>query len=214
MCYFRYMLGVLGYRMFSHGGNQGGWQSHISILPDRKVGVYNSLNIRGREGNYNHRLHVFITDLLMGEQTWLDPCPNGEDGDEPEDPEEGIWKSETPEADPKQRHDPSPFNDNIIGTYTEFGYGDVTVYKNSTDDQYYMNYGHVVWVLAPTGTDLTYRGWGMEPNWNYNVGPVEFKECDQQPCASVAMTIWGTLNPTFYRNPGPEPAPNPPCPTS
>ena len=201
-----------------HGGRVGGFLSFLNILPDQKIGIFTSINT-GYVLSFIHAfIHLYSYDLLLGKKPFFnltDLCPGGKFGNL----DHKSW--------PTFKHDleisnqikvnkvpfPSVRNtERTIGSYQNFAYGNVTVYRNTTDQEIYMSYGpFVYWRLERTGEDLTFTGHATLPLWSLTVELVEFKDCEDKPCERVTTSFESDDLPTFYRNPGPEPNPEPPC---
>ena len=164
-------------------------------------------------------VHLYTYDLLLGKEPYLNftgICSREFSNEE----HFKAWVKFDQEMESgdqintKQTKNPSLKNtENTIGLYQNLAYGNLTVYRNATDQEIYMSYGPLAyWRLERTGEDLTFTGRATLPFWNLSVQTIEFKECDSQLCASVTPSFDAVAPPTFYRNLGPEPNPEPPCP--
>ena len=198
----------------------GGFLSVMNVLRDMKIGIFTSSNT-GIWSNIRRYIHMYAQDLLLGKEPLLNStnaCPGGEFDNvkfpdlEMLDPFNGGIDKPDENEHTRFLHTPSVHVQRTIGTYTNVAYGNVTVYENATDQEIYMSYGPVAhWRLERTGEDLTFAGRATLPLWSLGVSRIEFKDCDGQPCGSVETSFEWEGPPTFYRNPRPEPEPNPPC---
>ena len=206
--------------MIEHSGSQGGYLSLLNILRDKNIGIFTSVSI-GSRNRFRAYVNIYIHDLLLGKEPFLNTtnaCPGGIYGDMEYGEDQGEEEEETEftyKDIQKRSKTPSLYpEENTIGTYHNFAYGDVIMYRNTTDQELYMSYGPVTrYELLRIGEDLTFTGLATLPLWSLRVGLIEFKECDGEPCREVTVNFEPEAPPVFYRNPGPEPAPVPPCPS-
>ena len=109
-----------GWPMVLHTGTSWGYGGLASLLPDRHVAVYTS--ITGKDRGYRGRrfLHMYIVDLLLGVEPWLNltsACSFL-----PDDPPAPLNRT-------RSRNNPNltPSPSDYSGTYGNFGYGNLTV---------------------------------------------------------------------------------------
>ena len=201
--------------MVDHTGSMGGLVSLLNILHDKKMAIFSSTNT-GDRSNIRHYIHMYIYDLLLGKEPFLNTsnaCPGFEFGTMPLiSNDEDIIDDERMNYIQFSNSGEEGNTNKTIGTYKNFAYWDLIFYQNTTDQEIYMSYGPVAhWRLQRRGEDLTFTGEATMPLWTLRVSWIEFKGCYNQPCDSVTVSFESEDPPTFYRNPGPEPKPKPPC---
>ena len=119
--------------LLSNSGDIGGYSSLITILPDRDIGVYISLNTLDENSCARKAIHLYILDGLLGEKPSLDersaclpiapwsnePCRTSNDS-----PSKGETNLEL---------------DAYTGQYHHLAYGEVEVVVEN--DHLLLNYG-------------------------------------------------------------------------
>jgi hypothetical protein len=199
--------------MILHTGTSWGYGALLTLLPDLGVGIYTS--VTGPDDSYYGRrlTHMYIMDLLLGETPWID--------------HKTACTFPEPWAPAKQRksYGSSPAKkmnkleaEKYVGSYGNFGYGNITFLYNDTSEILELHYGELgLWNLNSEGDD-TFSGKGQGLMWVRDISNIFFESLE--PAAEDGGLYKVTVNfeskdpPVFIKGLLMSDAPAPPDPTT
>lgn len=207
---FKALYPFKGYKKSSHSGGRDGYQTLLTLLPDMGIGVYVTLN-RG-DRNVRDLIHMYVLDLLLGVEPWLDietACSLGQtiDMTKDSDIQEEINTDREEEAGVGLHND-----QDYVGVYGNYAYGNTTVFINQTSDMLSLSYGAAEWQLTETSTN-TFGAQGLEPFWYWFMTVTFLRDGDD--VTEVTLPFQSGAHPTFVRGLDMSTAPPPPelCPS-
>jgi len=159
-----------GLRLSQHTGTSWGYGGIITVLHDADIAIFTA--ITGTDYRYTGRylLHLYIIDLLLGEEPWIDletVCTF---------PQPWTPPHENSKETPKQEVDanvPLLPLERYTGTYGNYGYGNITV-NITAQGQLKLRYGLLgCWELESTGNH-SFHGKGCDLVWMRDVKYVRF----------------------------------------
>ncbi|CAH1794242.1 unnamed protein product [Owenia fusiformis] len=200
-----------GYRSLMHTGNMNGFHSMVSLLPDKQIGFYMSLNgpSTSRSGTIREVLQAYATDLMLGETPWLNETtactfpapwePSNYDNGEVDDVSVVNYNSSRPLEE-------------YTGLYGNYGYGNVSIVLNTTTQTLELIYGPKGrWLLHPTAMDDVFTGEGQEPFWYWTLRNSKFATKGGNEIATLTLPGFeNSLPPVFEKNVQMSSAPSPP----
>ena len=179
----------------------------LTIVPDLDIAIHTS--VTGPDTGYKgcRNLHMYIMDLLMDEEPWLnitDACTF------PNDARRRFLniRKGIPSVLPLSYY---------VGTYGNHGYGNVTITLPENSTLLHMSYGNLgKWNLYPTQTVHRFVADGLDDVWSMDLANLWFetnKEGDKVEKLIVA-SFESNLPPVFIRDLKFSEAPLPPelCP--
>ena len=214
-----------GYRTVLHSGSLI-YTALVTLVPDMGIGVYISFNIpRGIE---RRLIHAYAMDIVLGETPWLNvelAC-NISNGLQsmadyaPLDmstPDDDILPGlltvpsvDHRDATPKRANRPLT---EYVGTYGNFGYGNVTISLNSggAEQILELSYGKIGrFNLIASGETDEFLSVGVGLSSIFNLGVMKFHSSDNQTIDEL-RTVFERLDPpTFKRDLKMSDAPPPP----
>lgn len=197
-----------GWKIVTHTGTSFGYGALLTLVPDLELGVYSS--ITGEDPDYVGRriLHLYILDLLMDEDPWLN-ATSACTFPEPTKMRQRFKVMTLNSVTPKSL---TPY----IGTYGNFAYGNITVMLMG--DKLHLHYGMLGrWILHPGATEHYFNGEGQDHIWPKSLIDVRFNGFDGGSAVSVEVPgLDSRAPPTFKRGLAASEAPEPPqlsCPS-
>ena len=157
---------VSGYPILTHTGTSWGYGALITIVPDLDLAIHTS--ITGPDTGYKGRrnLHLYIMDLLMKEEPWLnvtDVCTF---------PDTGRRKFL---SIPRDGLSILPLH-SYEGVYGNFGYGNITVTLPDNGTCLRMLYGKLgKWDLYPTAKPHRFVADGLDDVWSMDLANLYFQ---------------------------------------
>ncbi|XP_046576226.1 penicillin-binding protein 4-like [Haliotis rubra] len=141
-----------GYKKVMHSGGLFSYITYLTLLPDLDFGIFTSANGPGTrdEGNAQKAIAYYISDILMGDQPWLNsstactfPMP-WEDVSESSQNNSDITNSEVKCVDC------------YVGKYGNYMFGDLDVVKSS-GSSLELYYGRLRGSLNTTADESTFK---------------------------------------------------------
>ena len=84
------------------------------------------------------------------------------------------------------------------GRYGNYGYGNVTVWLDSSTEDLYMEYGPIHWRLSPTENQGLYYGEGQDDFWYWSIDALFQRDNDD--VVNVTVSLDDTFPPVFERD--------------
>ena len=204
-----------GFKKSSHTGRRDGYRAMISLLPDVGIGVFTNNN---NDNTYaRDYIHMYIMDLLMGEEPWIDAemvCEGGKQDEVKQSKIQNHLKKGSKlhhkkhPKDHHQKHTKAAADEDYVGVYGNYAYGNATVFINETSGLISLNYGPVEWTLTETAMEDTFSAEGVEPFWYWRM-TVEFYRTDGV-VMEVMLPFQSGAHPVFVRGRDMTTAPPPP----
>ena len=184
------------------------------------MGVFMSTNAPNGLGD---TVSMHVMDLLLGLEPWLnvtDVCSTHIHHDE-------ASQAHSAERDniPNQKDHTMPIgglqhinhrkNEDYVGVYGHFGYGNVSVYINQSTGSLMMSYGPLAkWNLRVTDTEDVFDGIALEPLWYWTLNSLVFSKSNGTTFDLLDVPFDWSIPPTFRRDLNMASAPPPPelCP--
>ena len=220
--------------MSSHTGSQGGYLSLITVLPDAYHGVY--CTVTGPDSDaIREMIHMYILDLLLGEEPFLDveraceasksstvketvanPGHHHPTRQNMQDKMDSITKLKFDH--PKGKHITKRDADNIIlhsrpleeyvGLYGNFAYSNASIYLDETSGLLHLNYGKATYELTEKSNQDEFAGQGLDIFWYWSIN-VDFIR-DAGDITAFNVNFDANIPPTFTRGLDMADAPPPP----
>ena len=165
----------------------------ITVVPDLDIGIHTS--ITGPDTGYkiSRNLHMYILDLLMHKEPWLnitDACTF---------PDSATRKffnihKEIPSVLPLISY---------VGTYRNYGYGNISVILPEKSSQLRMLYGDIgKWNLYPAEMAHHFVADGLDDVWNMDLSKLwfEMNAEDAKIDKLVVASFESRLPPVFIRD--------------
>lgn len=168
-----------GYPFVSQDGSLPGYESLTTILPKRNVGVFTAFTGDGGARAYAAKTltNIFALDLLLHGQPWFDSSSVCKIMDKMVDTTR--LTEIRPQYLARANEAARPLRE-YEGTYRDFGFGDVTVRRNDTDQVLRLEYGEMgKYLLYPSQKNDTF-----------------IMQADQGP-------LWFSTHADEFRNKGP-----------
>lgn len=144
-----------GYPLLSHGGNLPGYQSYMTLLPVRRVGV--STSFVGASGAKAYAakilINIFALDILLNGQPWV------ADGDICSTMEKMVRLArQYPLNVPPYKKSFASRGHllNFEGAYENMIFGTVMIATNYSSGLLHLHYGQANYVLQPTNENYTF----------------------------------------------------------
>lgn len=202
-------------RQILHTGTSWGYGALVTLRPDEELGIYTS--ITGVDDGYTGRrlIHMFIMDLLLGEEFWFNSttaCSFPEPWGPPYRPRmyPGFFSRLVRERNVRPKLPKSKY----AGVYGNFAYGNLTVLYNDTTNKLELHYGkYGRWLLhCKRGND--FAGEGYDIFWARELRSVLFRNSQGQKDSvdEVVISFDNRDPPVFQRGLKMTSAPPPPNP--
>ena len=173
-------------------------------MHDTNISVYT--NVIGEDSGYHGRraIHMYVLDLLLGEQPWLNASTTCDFP--PEDIDNSQEQYNQDDQDDQHVIEESPLTISYyVGLYGNYAYGNITISLNSTNDKLLLLYGEVgTWQLqALEDEPHVFYARGYDLIWSLDLRRVEFSTSGNNQNEIDTMTIpdfQGDSPPVFVKD--------------
>lgn len=157
-----------GYQYHAHAGVLFGYDSLMTLYPDMGVGVYTAMNGPGGRDAFiaNQLIHYFISDVMLGEQPWLD-TKSILTFPEPWLPQEQfVFPSMQVHCEITKGLPASRMLNQYVGTYRHRFLGNIKISVDDANRVLHMSYGKLgQFLLHPDGEEDEFRIEGTGSLW-------------------------------------------------
>ena len=212
----RFFASPPGSRQVLHTGSSWGYGALVTLRPDDELAIH--VSISGLDDGYIGRrlIHMYIMDTLLSYEPWINittACTFPEPWGPP--PRAKMYPGFFSDVFKRRRVTPDLPLSEYAGRFGNFGYGNITVVHNSTDETLDMFYGELGWwhLYCKRGDDFAAEGLGDV--WPRELRSVHFRSSkgSQDSIDEVVVSFESRLPPVFKRNLKMSEAPPPPDPS-
>ncbi|CAH1781743.1 unnamed protein product [Owenia fusiformis] len=186
-----------GLRTHVAHGTAGGYESQITLFPDRKLGIYTAMNgLMGPSAYIALRMmHQYIADVMMGQKPWLNRTTGCTF---PEPWSENIYEKESTQFINTSLPAHRPFVD-YTGVYINDGHGTIHISANTSYNYLYFKIGELGnFILYPMEERDRFHMKATYPYSFYLFYPLMFNNDTRGYINSISVPSFDVENPPIF----------------